>query len=183
MNIFDRIYFENTWNGGSGPGSKEETTREYRAFVQKFMDEHGVKTVLDYGCGDGLVASLMDWTGRYYKGVDASGIAVAMSKTRGLNAHELEPICYPFDLVLIKDVFQHLSLESIGKVMDSLVGCRHLLVTNDMPTGEQDGSTAPCEDGQWRPLFFEPEYEPWKYEVVLEFDSAPLRKQVVHVWG
>ena len=180
MNVFEKIYRDDAWCGGSGPGSKERTTREYRACIERIICENDTKTILDYGCGDGVLASLTDFGNRDYIGVDVSETAVNLARRNNAGRpnmqffHIEDPFSAPwkaYDMVLIKDVFQHLSFASIKRVMDTLKECRHLLITNDKPS---DKTGYDIQDGGWRPLVVHG-------LPVLDFESSPLWKQTVHV--
>jgi len=72
--IFNNIYQNNLWDFGSGPGSLEQNTTEYRIFLQNFIRQNKIKRVLDIGCGDWRFSRLMDWSGLVYTGIDVSDV-------------------------------------------------------------------------------------------------------------
>ena len=85
---FNRIYSEGVWGkdaagkGVSGSGSTLEITRDYRAYLEEFIKTHGVKSVVDAGCGDWGFSSSIDWNGASYLGVDiASDVIDADRRT------------------------------------------------------------------------------------------------------
>ena len=112
--VFSRIYRRNGWNGGeslSGPGSGTAPTRHVATWLTGLVDELGVTSVLDIGCGDCTWQPALPG----YLGVDVAPEAIARAKARhpdrrfavvdakrGLPAGR-------WDLVLVRDVFQHLS--------------------------------------------------------------------------
>ena len=49
---FNHIYRSNVWGFGSGWGSSEEFTGPYHALLADFIREHGIRSVVDAGCGD-----------------------------------------------------------------------------------------------------------------------------------
>jgi len=49
---FERIYADNEWQYGSGEGSLPIHTKGYIAFIESFVANHEVKSVVDLGCGD-----------------------------------------------------------------------------------------------------------------------------------
>jgi len=126
-NTFNRIYAEGTWGkdvagrGTSGSGSTLEITREYRAYVEDFMKKHSVKSVVDAGCGDWSFSSAMDWGDASYLGVDIASDVIAAVR----NKHEKGKIKFQVgditdelpaaDLLISKDVLQHLSNELVHK--------------------------------------------------------------------
>ncbi|HAQ05822.1 TPA: SAM-dependent methyltransferase, partial [Candidatus Azambacteria bacterium] len=52
QNVFTDIYTKRFWFGGSGSGSLVENTVSYRNFLETFISDNEIKTVLDFGCGD-----------------------------------------------------------------------------------------------------------------------------------
>ncbi len=72
---FQRIYRENLWGGQrgefcSGLGSDADHAATYAALVSDFIREHGVRSVVDLGCGDFTVARRFLTDGIRYVGVD-----------------------------------------------------------------------------------------------------------------
>lgn len=57
----------------SGAGSEGDEGAYKAAYVSRFIAEHDVKTVVDWGCGDGQVLDLIELPeSTYYTGVDVS---------------------------------------------------------------------------------------------------------------
>jgi SAM-dependent methyltransferase len=120
----------------SGPGSTFDFSAPYRHFVEAFLRDHlsTVKTVLDLGCGDGVVASNIDWQGAKYHGYDV--IAERVQKNRTLYPHlefdhaDLRTVPLDADLVLCKDVIQHWSTPEVADWVLTLKSVRYALITN-----------------------------------------------------
>ena len=124
---FNRIYAEGTWGkdvkgrGTSGSGSTLEITREYRAYVEDFMKQHAIKSVVDAGCGDWNFSSAINWGDASYLGVDIASDVIEAVRER----HETGKIKFQVgdiaedlpaaDLLISKDVLQHLSNELVHK--------------------------------------------------------------------
>jgi hypothetical protein len=74
--VFTEIYQNREWGQGegrdffSGPGSNSEAARPYADFVRSFMSEHGIRSVVDVGCGDYRVGRMISPACRRYVGVD-----------------------------------------------------------------------------------------------------------------
>jgi len=73
-------YWERNYacGGTSGPGSYGALAEGKAAFLNAFVDEHGVGSVIEFGCGDGHQLSLA----RYprYVGVDVSRTAIGLCR-------------------------------------------------------------------------------------------------------
>lgn len=50
--IFTRIYESQVWGEGSGRGSTLEFNQEFISFLQNFIRQHNIHSVVDLGCGD-----------------------------------------------------------------------------------------------------------------------------------
>jgi SAM-dependent methyltransferase len=153
---FNRIYAEGTWGkdvtgkGTSGWGSTLEITREYRAYVEDFMKKHAVKSVIDAGCGDWSFSSAMDWDDASYLGIDiASDVVEAVRKKheKGKIKFQVGDITEDLpaaDLLISKDVLQHLSNELIHKFIKNNLRkgkYKWVILTNDRSSENQDIST------------------------------------------
>jgi SAM-dependent methyltransferase len=150
---FNRIYADGTWGrnvtgeGTSGTGSTLEITREYRAYVEDFMKTHSVKSVVDAGCGDWSFSSAMDWGDASYLGVDiASDVIAAVRKKheKGRIKFQVGDITDELpaaDLLISKDVLQHLSNELVRKfIRNNLKKGKYkwVILTNDRGRENRD---------------------------------------------
>jgi len=57
---FARHYETDAWIGGSGIGSHAVNTQGYVRFLQRFIRANGVKSVVDFGCGDWQFSRAID---------------------------------------------------------------------------------------------------------------------------
>jgi SAM-dependent methyltransferase len=156
--VFDHIYTFNLWAAGSGHGSTEENTREYRWFLENFLKSNYIKSVLDIGCGDWQFSRHIDWTGIEYLGVDVSAVVLANTKTftrPGIEFRELNAVTNPLpsaDLLVAKDVLQHWSNADILGFLPKLMSFRMALITNGFhPTG-MTSVNLDIKPGRWRPV-------------------------------
>ena len=154
--IFNRIYAEGSWatdttgKGTSGTGSTLEITREYRAYVEDFMKKHAVKSVVDAGCGDWSFSSAMDWGDVSYLGIDiASDVIEAVRKKheKGNFRFQVGDITEDLpaaDLLIVKDVLQHLSNELIHRFIKNNLRpgkYKWVILTNDRSSENRDISS------------------------------------------
>jgi SAM-dependent methyltransferase len=155
---FNRIYAEGTWGkdvagrGTSGTGSTLEITREYRAYVEDFMRTHAVTSVVDAGCGDWTFSSAIDWGNASYLGVDvASDVieAVRRKHEKGKIRFQVGDITQDLpaaDLLISKDVLQHLSNELVHKFIKNNLRMgkyKWVILTNDRSSRPQNLDTVP----------------------------------------
>jgi SAM-dependent methyltransferase len=136
---FGAIYHSDAWHGGSGEGSTPENTASYRAFLQDFLDQKGIRTVVDLGCGDWQIGRLLDW-----EGIDVLALDVVESvitgNRRNFQSHSVSFLCHDAlvhplpsaDLLIAKDVFQHWSNDQILRFLPQLSSYRYALITNDL---------------------------------------------------
>jgi SAM-dependent methyltransferase len=134
---FEKIYATNEWEFGSGEGSLPIHTTEYRAVLEKFMREHEIRRVVDFGCGDWQSSRLIDWSGIDYVGFDIvpAVIDANLRKYKKTNVdfrvfdEDFEHLPEA-DLLIIKDVLQHWSNAAIFRFLPTLQRYPYSLVTN-----------------------------------------------------
>jgi SAM-dependent methyltransferase len=152
--IFNRIYANNEWTFGSGAGSLPAATREYRAFLQPFLAQNRVRSVVDLGCGDWQTSSLVDWSGIDYVGVDVSTDIVRQNTERfakpgvrfeAFTSFDALPSA---DLLIVKDVLQHLPSADVSAVL----GLEQFAMTVATNCVQGDGLNGDVEPGGFRPL-------------------------------
>lgn len=140
---FTSIYQRGCWGrnaqgeGESGWGSKPDVCKEYMAFVQEFIREHAITSVVDAGCGDWLFSRYMDWTGVNYIGYDVvewlitrNSATFANDHINFVHANFLKTDLPSADLLLCKDVFQHLCHADILGFIPQLKKFKYCLITN-----------------------------------------------------
>ncbi|MDP1612368.1 MAG: class I SAM-dependent methyltransferase [Sulfuritalea sp.] len=145
QDVFARIYSENLWGGSpgtfcSGSGSEPEMVNPYCDMVKQFVVERGVRTILDIGCGDFRVGRYLQVAGVSYVGIDI--VPALIERNRKLFGSEsirflcLDAIEEPLpqaDLVLVRQVFQHLSNRQISQILEKLRGYQYIMVTEHFP--------------------------------------------------
>ena len=140
--IFDDIYKNELWGEGqgSGGGSSPQITVGYRKFLQKFLKDYNIKSVIDLGCGDWQFSKLIDWSGIEYLGLDCVKTIIKDNKKK----FEDNNIKFEFseahskieetaDLLIIKDVMIHWSNSEILNFYNELKktnSFKYILITN-----------------------------------------------------
>ncbi|HET7084760.1 MAG TPA: class I SAM-dependent methyltransferase [Rhizomicrobium sp.] len=137
--IFNDIYRRDLWQGGSGAGSREEMTRDYRALLLQFMARNAVASVVDLGCGDWQFSRHVDWSGIDYTGIDVSSVVLentakfSQPGVRFLQADATSDALPGADLLLAKDVLQHWSNADILAFLPKLANYKYALITGSFP--------------------------------------------------
>ena len=143
--IFSDIYRRKLWGEGSGGGSLPPATAPFAALVRKYG---AGKRVLDLGCGDGHAAALYGI--EQYTGIDVVPEMVEYcrqmhpwGKFECLDI--LSDPLPPAELVVCKEVTQHLCDQDIEKLLFRLIAypavlhCSAVGGLGDIATGEFRG--------------------------------------------
>lgn len=142
--IFTNIYNKNIWGKGSGKGSSYNYNKQYIEFLEKFIKNNLIKSIVDLGCGDWQFSKHINFNNINYLGVDCvdsviqNNIKNFKNSTINFKCKDISNIdCIKeyitnCDLILIKDVLQHWEDISILKWLNqiSIIKPKNLLVTN-----------------------------------------------------
>lgn len=173
--VFTDIYKNRKWRFGSGSGSRAMNTKLYRKFLQDYMKKHGIKTVLDFGCGDWQSSKLISWKGIDYIGVDAVKFLVDENQRKYgkkdvnfkyiKNWSELPKA----DLIIMKDVLQHWPQKDVIKFLPKIKKYPHNLITNTLKTYDIKAKTK-----KLLPLSVNKDI-PMGYFTQLDFSKTPYK--------
>jgi SAM-dependent methyltransferase len=113
--------------GNSGSGSYSDLAQFKAEILNKFVRDHGIQSVIEYGCGDGAQLSLAEYP--HYVGLDVSPLAVAQCQRLygGDSSKEFYIIggtqpSLVGDLTLSLDVIYHLVEDEVfNAYMESLL--------------------------------------------------------------
>jgi SAM-dependent methyltransferase len=146
--IFTTIYEKKLWGGRlsfgfhSGNGSRDsKIVKPYIAEIRKLLIELNRPSVLDLGCGDfrigrhlvdyatpliacDIVAPVIEANRRKYPGVEFKVIDA------------IEGDLPNTDVVLVRQVLQHLSNEQISKILPKLTKFKLAVITEHVPSGD-----------------------------------------------
>ncbi len=78
--VFEEIYAQNTWGcseTSSGPGATRGATLAVVQFLQQFIQDKGLRSLLDAGCGDANWVCESTGALQYYFGVDLVDVMIA----------------------------------------------------------------------------------------------------------
>jgi len=156
--VFDNLYRSGGWSGlGSGPGSAPEANKEYLWILHKILRyTPSINTVLDIGCGDWQLMRHADLQGKEYLGIDVSSFVIESNKKKftspGVSFKVMNPMLDDIphvDLVIIKDVLQHLPNRDVVTVLRMIrKRSRFALITNDYA----DSNQGDIAIGEHRPI-------------------------------
>jgi hypothetical protein len=158
MSVFEAIYKDNSWGFGSGHGSLPKVTKGYRAYIENFIKENHIKTVVDYGCGDWQFSKLIDWGDAKYIGLDIVPSVINTNKrvygTNNIKFRLIKPMSSELpkgDLLIVKDVVQHWPTPDVKKFLETIAPqYKFALVTNcSIPEKDVNANIAM---GDFRPL-------------------------------
>jgi SAM-dependent methyltransferase len=155
---FEQIYARNEW-GGSGEGSRPKHTKGYADLLRRFLKDQRIKSVVDFGCGDWQFSRFIDWSGVDYHGYDIARPVVERNREQfsapNVSFHAFDGDCASLpaaDLLIVKDVLQHWSNESILAFLPLLGRYRFAILTNCVnPSGptanvnDVDGGSRPID--------------------------------------
>lgn len=122
--------------------------------MQRFLKDYKIKSVLDAGCGDWQFSKLMDWSGINYIGIDAVGFLInentkkySRKNIKFYKKNFLKGSLPKTDLIIIKDVLQHLSDKNIKIFLPKLKKFKFAILVHDFSEKNID-----CKNGDFRPI-------------------------------
>ena len=144
-NVFDDIYRNSVWGFQSGPGSDPVAAKPWIDTVNTLLMQPDINKVLDIGCGDWRLGEQYNLKGKHYIGIDVSDEALAIARKKAKHGaifmqNDAATMEWPdADLILIKDVLQHLPNATIKIIMDNIMAhSTYALICNDIGTGNGD---------------------------------------------
>jgi len=152
--VFSEIYRHKRWGDrsdlpfDSGLGSIDKFTEPYIQVLTKFIQENQIKSVVDLGCGNFRVGEKLIQSNDKitYIGIDVVDDLIkylnqTYSKTDVIKfeKRDITKDKLPFaDLILIRQVFQHLSNRDIKKAINNLPKNSMLIVSEHQPIEEKN---------------------------------------------
>lgn len=155
---FNTIYKYNLWLWGSGIGSIPMFNKPYLEFINAFLAEHkDIQSIVDIGCGDWQIGRHMNIEDRRYIGCDVSDIVIEKNKKKfgceNITFMQLDAVTETLpdgDLVILKDVIQHLPTEGAQKILEKLDSYKYVVTQNDIYEAQRGNRD--IKSGQFRPL-------------------------------
>jgi methyltransferase family protein len=148
---FSRIYRTNMWQSGksrSGPGSTLAATVSIRLQLAALLQEIGVRTIVDAGCGDFNWLSRVDLKDFQYIGVDVVGSVIIelrqeyQTPSRRFVLQDIVKSLTSGDLVFCRHVLQHLPNRDIMRFLAAVSDSKaHYLLTTTYPEVNENVNT------------------------------------------
>ena len=142
--VFSKIYESFYWGDGSyekplsGEGSVPELAAPYVEFVQNVIRKFEIKSVLDCGHGDWSMWRDFKFEGIDYLGFDvADGLSEKVTASFGSANRRFQQADFCFsdlpiaDLLMSKDVLQHLSNGDVRRFLRNISNQKYLIICND----------------------------------------------------
>jgi SAM-dependent methyltransferase len=143
--VFSRIYKTGEWGrnaqgeGISGMGSLPSNAIPYLSKLQEFIIKYRIQSVVDVGCGDWELSKLINWGSITYYGYDAAEEVIENDIARYGNDDRHFVACDAIhadlpeaDLMICKDVLQHLPNSFIHDFISQLRKYKYCLIVNDI---------------------------------------------------
>jgi SAM-dependent methyltransferase len=173
---FAEIYTTGVWGPSprestkfySGRGSDDEFSQAYVGLISDFIKKHGVRTVVDIGCGDFRIGrQLVELNPELtYTGVDVVAPLIKHNSERFAGLPRINFVCLdaardhlpPAELVLIRQVLQHLSNKNVASILDKTKAYKWVFASDATPPNEIPHPNEDMVDGfvvRERGLFIE----------------------------
>lgn len=192
--IFTSIYDQGAWGkdekgqGISGSGSLVENASLYMKFLEDFVKANEIKTIVDVGCGDWSFSRYINWNSARYLGVDVVKSVIERNQSAFtsptvtfVQADTLNTPLPAADLLICKDVLQHLNNEDVKVFLGQLSHFKHCLITNDVDPQTFSSLNQDITRGDYRNLDLTKPPFNLKGVKILNFRSGYVFKQVLYI--
>jgi len=145
-----QIYDQSLWGGKefdfySGIGSHDPMmVNIYVKTVTDFLKSHDHKmTICDIGCGDFNIGQHIFKYSKKYFAIDIVEELIERNKIK-FKTKNLEFLCLDIandvlpkaDVIIIRQVLQHLSNNEIQQILNRLKTCKYIILTEHLPVGD-----------------------------------------------
>lgn len=183
--IFEKIYYRNAWKNkygtNSGPGSAIECSQDYILFLQDYVKKNNIKSILDLGCGDFNLMRHFNFDNIEYLGLDIVSFIIKSNtekySQKNIIFEKMDIFTFKpsvkYDLVILKEVLQHLSNDNIIKLIHNIDYAKNIIITNDISDTNMN-----CVDGGYRPINLNKYPFNFNCTTIFEYNSCGFIKHV-----
>jgi SAM-dependent methyltransferase len=185
--VFNTIYVNDVWRESrEEPWPVEANSQVYRPVVERFIKSHGIRSIVDIGCGSWEPNATIELNGADYVGVDVSDVVLAQARRntppgmKFINANVLTDPVPRADLLLMKDVLQHWSNADVLTFLPKIRAFRYALITNGFVSGNENESVnVDIVTGDWRPIDLTRPPFNLKGHYLFSFNTTPMALEKV----
>ena len=191
--FFTDIYDNRGWGaneegvGYSGMGSTLQHATPYVQILEFFIKTHNIDTIVDVGCGDWTLSRHIDFGNAHYSGYDTVAGLIQKNKEKfssdKITFHHADVIDFDLpkaDLLICKDVLQHLSNEDVVIFLKQLPKFKYCLITNDVDSRTLTSQNSQIS-GDYRNIDLTAPPFNIKGVKALTFRSGYVTKQVLYI--
>lgn len=192
--VFTKIYEKKVWGKWSGPEvPKDEQGRHpFIDYLQEFISTHNISTIIDMGCGYGeLLKDLNLPEHTTYLGLDIVDSVIAYNKLHYERSNVVYDTVndvkdlskYKGDLLILKDVIQHWSIDKIIYAKDHILpNFRYAIIVNNIYFPNLGPVNSEIKTGNSRPLNLEISPFYMKLKVVKDYKATPPRVKRIYLY-
>jgi SAM-dependent methyltransferase len=198
--VFSSYYEDRIWgvaedgDPSSGWGSFPQYAKPYMDYLVNFIQTNQIHSVVDLGCGSWEFSRYIDWSNVNYIGVDAAQSMIELDQMKlgsdnitFIHGDILTMDLPEGELMVCKDVLQHLQNADIATFLSRIGKYRHCLITNDLAISKTDSmeltesNRENRERGENRPLDLTKPPFNVKGSKVLNYPNGDHIKQVLYI--
>jgi hypothetical protein len=162
------------------------TNQIYIEFLQNFLKTNNIKSVVDAGCGNFDFSQKIDWHGIHYieydvfKSIVKENCIKSSNKTYNFIHDDITTIDLPSaDLLLCKDVLQHLPNKDVIRFLKQCSKFKHCLITNDIGSHKMNKN---IKAGEYRPIdLTQKPFNITGFKILTYKSNNWKTKQVLHI--
>lgn len=166
-----------------------ENASPYIDFLQDFMKENNIRSVVEVGCGDWKVSRYITWGDIQYHGYDVvKGVINQNRKKYGSPfiqfsyADAISTELPEADLMICKDVLQHFPNEDVKSFLGQTSKFKHCLIINDTSYAKnEENENKQISKGGYRPLDLSRQPFKVKGMKIFTYSSGDTTKQVFYI--
>ncbi len=127
------------WKEAIPNGNLRANKHQFSGIVTNIVEEFGAKSVIDFGCGEGLLSQ--SFSPSCYLGLDIDEKVLNLAKSYFSDYYFSIPSedIYSTDMCIAASVFNYLKEEQIHNILKKM-RCKWFLIAEPLFNGDQDGN-------------------------------------------